>query len=82
LLKRYFHSVTVEDATKTGCHLRSYQFEEADRITNFVRDCITLWGVSDDMTWLDYFPVERKNGPLLFDEHGQPKEAYWRIIDF
>lgn len=65
--------------------LQAKRYGEAFRVFREYRevmDCVTLWGVSDDMTWLDYFPVERKNWPLLFDEQGQPKEAYWRIIDF
>lgn len=43
---------------------------------------VTFWGVADDYSWLDYFRVRRKNWPLLFDENHQPKEAYWRVIDF
>lgn len=46
-------------------------------------DNVTLWGVADDYTWLDEFPVMgRKNWPLLFDEEGQPKEAFYRVMDF
>lgn len=46
-------------------------------------DNVTLWGVADDETWLDNFPVRnRKNWPLLFDEKHQPKEALLRIMDF
>lgn len=46
-------------------------------------DSVTLWGVADDDTWLDYFPVHnRKNWPLLFDEQHAPKEAFHRIVDF
>lgn len=46
-------------------------------------DCVTLWGVADDMTWLDGFPApNRKNWPLLFDEDHKPKEALYRILDF
>ncbi|MHB8128744.1 MAG: endo-1,4-beta-xylanase [Mobilitalea sp.] len=46
-------------------------------------DNVTLWGVADDATWLDDFPVlKRKNWPLLFDEQHQPKEALLRIMDF
>ena len=48
-----------------------------------VIDNVTLWGIADDITWLDNFPVRnRKNWPLLFDEQHQPKEALLRIIDF
>ncbi len=46
-------------------------------------DTVTLWGIADDFTWLDNFPVPgRKNWPLLFDEQHQPKEAFYRIMDF
>jgi len=46
-------------------------------------DCVTLWGVADDMTWLDNFPVpRRKNWPLLFDVNHNPKEAFYRILEF
>ena len=46
-------------------------------------DNVTLWGVTDDYTWLDEFPVMgRKNWPLLFDEDGKPKEAFYRVMDF
>ncbi|MFP4015725.1 MAG: endo-1,4-beta-xylanase [Halanaerobiales bacterium] len=44
---------------------------------------VTLWGIADDYTWLDYFPVkDRKNWPLLFDENHSPKEAFWRVVEF
>ena len=46
-------------------------------------DTVTLWGVADDNTWLDHFPVHnRKNWPLLFDENHRPKEALYAIMDF
>ena len=44
---------------------------------------VTFWGVADDMTWLDYFPVPgRKNWPLLFDENHEEKQAFRNITDF
>jgi endo-1,4-beta-xylanase len=44
---------------------------------------ITFWGLADDYTWLDNFPVAgRKNYPLLFDENLDPKPAYFEVIDF
>ncbi len=52
--------------------------EFSDVITN-----VSFWGVADDHTWLDNFPVQgRKNWPLLFDEELQPKPAFWSIVDF
>jgi endo-1,4-beta-xylanase len=44
---------------------------------------VTFWGLADDKTWLDKFPVKnRKNWPLLFDVQHQPKEAFWKVVDF
>jgi endo-1,4-beta-xylanase len=44
---------------------------------------VTFWNVSDKHTWLDDYPVPgRKNYPLLFDVNNQPKEAFYRVIDF
>jgi endo-1,4-beta-xylanase len=44
---------------------------------------VTFWGLADDYTWLDNFPVAgRKNYPFLFDENLDPKPAYFEIIDF
>ncbi len=44
---------------------------------------VTFWGLADDHTWLDNFPVAgRKNYPLLFDKNLDPKQAYFKVIDF
>lgn len=46
-------------------------------------DAVTFWGVTDADSWLNYFPVPgRRNYPLLFDDQGQPKEAFERIMNF
>ncbi len=42
---------------------------------------MTLWGLADDDTWLDTFPVTRKDAPLLFDTRLQAKPAYWGVVD-
>lgn len=42
---------------------------------------VVTWGIGDDHTWLKTFPITRKNLPLIFDEHLQPKHAYWGIAD-
>jgi len=52
--------------------------EYKDVITN-----VTFWNISDRHSWLDEYPVMgRKNYPLLFDSHLQPKKAYWEVINF
>jgi endo-1,4-beta-xylanase len=42
---------------------------------------ITTWGVADNDTWLNTFPVVRINRPLLFDTVGDPKAAFWAVAD-
>lgn len=42
---------------------------------------VTVWGVSDDHTWLKSFPINRLDLPLLFDEQLQAKYAYWGVVN-
>jgi endo-1,4-beta-xylanase len=42
---------------------------------------ITTWGVADNHTWLNSFPVTRTNHPLLFDTVQDPKAAFWAVVD-
>jgi endo-1,4-beta-xylanase len=42
---------------------------------------VSLWGLADDHTWLNSFPVARTNRPLLFDVAGNPKWAFWAVAD-
>ncbi len=42
---------------------------------------VTFWGMADDDTWLDSFPVDRTDYPLPFNMQLQAKPAYWGIID-
>jgi endo-1,4-beta-xylanase len=42
---------------------------------------VTFWNLSDKYSWLDNFPVRnRKDYPLLFDQHLKPKKAYWEVV--
>jgi endo-1,4-beta-xylanase len=47
-----------------------------DKITG-----VTIWGMADDDTWLDSFPVSRTDYPLPFNMQLQAKPAYWGIVD-
>jgi endo-1,4-beta-xylanase len=40
---------------------------------------VTLWGLADDDTWLDSFPIDRTDAPLLFDDELRPKPAFWAV---
>lgn len=42
---------------------------------------VTFWGMADDDTWLDGFPIARTDYPLPFDMRLQAKPAYWGIVD-
>lgn len=44
-------------------------------------DSVTFWGISDAHTWLNFWPVNRTNRPLLFDRDGNPKLAFWAVVD-
>jgi len=44
-------------------------------------DAVTFWGMADDNTWLDSFPINRLDLPLPFDTRLQAKPAYWGIVD-
>jgi endo-1,4-beta-xylanase len=44
-------------------------------------DSVTTWGIADNHTWLDSYPVTRTNLPLLFDTQQQPKRAFWAVTD-
>lgn len=41
---------------------------------------VVFWGIADDHSWLDGFPVKRTNAPLLFDRQYQAKPAFWAVI--
>ncbi|MFC4113106.1 endo-1,4-beta-xylanase [Nonomuraea zeae] len=42
---------------------------------------VTVWGESDDVSWLRSWPIARLNAPLLFDDDLQAKPAYWGVVD-
>jgi endo-1,4-beta-xylanase len=45
-------------------------------------DRITFWGVADNHSWLNGWPVRgRTNYPLLFDRNFEPKKAYNSVMN-
>jgi endo-1,4-beta-xylanase len=55
-------------------------FEEEARLGRV--DMVMLWGLSDEASWLNSFPVSgRSDAPLLFDRELKPKPAFWAIVD-
>ncbi len=46
-----------------------------------VLSAVTFWGLADNYTWLDNFPVKnRKDYPFLFDRQLQPKKSFFEVI--
>ncbi|MEJ6950142.1 endo-1,4-beta-xylanase [Natronospora cellulosivora (SeqCode)] len=74
----------LSEPTQTMLNLQAERYKQLFELFKEYSDVITgvtLWGVADDATWLDYFPVQGRNDwPLLFDEDHEPKEAFWEII--
>jgi endo-1,4-beta-xylanase len=57
------------------------QYFEAFRRLKGKVSAVTIWGMADDDTWLDSFPVVRTDYPLPFDMGLQAKPAYWGIVN-
>jgi endo-1,4-beta-xylanase len=41
---------------------------------------VTLWGLEDGQSWLNYTPLKRVNYPLLFDRNLRPKAAFLAVM--
>jgi endo-1,4-beta-xylanase len=73
----YTSEIALKQAIAYGRFFKAFR-DYKDDITS-----ITFWGLADDYSWLDNFPVPgRKNYPFLFDENYSPKKAYFTVIDF
>ena len=42
---------------------------------------VSFWNLHDGQSWLNYFPWDRTNYPLLFDRELKPKAAYDAVIN-
>jgi len=55
---------------------------EAFRENKDIIGGVVFWGIADDHTWLNNFPVQnRTDAPLLFDRQLHAKPAFWAVID-
>ncbi|ETK32345.1 endo-1,4-beta-xylanase [Microbispora sp. ATCC PTA-5024] len=64
--------------------LQGYRYKELFDVFRRHRSqisSVTVWGVSDDVSWLRSFPITRVNAPLPFDDDLQAKPAYWGVVD-
>ena len=78
-------SRSVPEPTEEILRLQAERYREIFEVLTRNSDLIgnvTFWGVADDSTWLDYYPVRgRKNWPLLFDESHEPKPAFYAVLE-
>jgi endo-1,4-beta-xylanase len=42
---------------------------------------VTFWGLNDGRSWLNYWPRQRTDYPMLFDRQNHPKPAFQAVID-
>ena len=42
---------------------------------------VTFWGIHDGSSWLNHFPSERTNHPLLWDRALKPKPVFFAVLD-
>lgn len=69
-------AVAEEQARVYGDYFQLFQ-EYSDVI-----DRVTFWGVRDNHSWKNDYPVPgRPDYPLLFDERGEPKWSFWAVLD-
>ncbi|MCI3922876.1 endo-1,4-beta-xylanase [Paenibacillus sp. TRM 82003] len=55
---------------------------EAFRANKEIIGGVVFWGISDDHSWLNDFPVQnRTDAPLLFDRQLHAKPAFWAVVD-
>lgn len=68
---------SIEDAqTKRYRELFSIFYKHRDKI-----DRVTFWGVHDDMSWKNDYPIpDRTNYPLLWNRNLEPKPAFEEIL--
>lgn len=85
----YDHGDPRTDLTVPGPGMLDRQAEYYGKLFELFReyreqiDAVTFWGIADDATWLDQFPVQgRKDWPLLFDTQGRPKKAFDAVTNF
>ena len=73
---------------RDGCppeilHRQAEQYAKLFAVFNKYRDTVirvSFWNLHDGQSWLNYFPWNRVNHPLLFDREGKPKPAYHAVI--
>lgn len=86
---RYREELASHDPYADGCppEILQRQAEQYARLFELliryedVVERVTFWNLHDGQSWLNYFPWDRVNHPLLFDRELQPKPAFQAVVD-
>lgn len=86
---KYRDEMSKTDPYKDGCpedvlKRQAEQYAHLFELFNKFPDVIvrvSFWNLHDGESWLNYFPWNRTNHPLLFDRNGQPKPAFESVIN-
>ena len=86
---KYRDEMSKTDPYKDGCPAdvlkrQAEQYAQLFELFNKFPDVIirvSFWNLHDGESWLNYFPWNRTNYPLLFDRNGQPKPAFQSVIN-
>ncbi len=74
-----FDEASAEVLNEQGHRVREL-FEIMDKYSDSITS-VTIWGMTDDQSWLNYFFVERSDWPMPFDANLQAKPFYWGMVD-
>lgn len=76
------YSVELPDSVSAVWNERMETFFRLFEKHSDVISRVTAWGLSDRNSWLNYWPIKgRKDYPLLFDRHFQPKPFVRDILE-
>jgi endo-1,4-beta-xylanase len=86
---KYRDEMSKTDPYKDGCpedvlKRQAEQYAKLFELFNKHSDVIlrvSFWNLHDGESWLNYFPWNRTNHPLLFDRNGHPKPAFRSVIN-
>jgi endo-1,4-beta-xylanase len=57
------------------------QYARLFRQYAYVVERVTFWNLHDGISWLNDFPWQRTNHPLLFDREGKPEPALEAVLE-
>lgn len=78
--KKWQKEIALSDALDAKITARWMELFSVFREQSKNLASVTLWGVSDDFSWLNGWPLLRMNYPLLIDREHRPKQALRELL--